>query len=242
MRADAQRNYDRLLHEAKQAFIVHGTEVPLEDIARHAGVGVGTLYRHFPDRYALMNAVFEQEVEKIAEEARQLVASEDDPTEALIAWLRAVAVHSTMYRGLSAAIMEASDSRMPACKTRLRDAGGMLLWRAQQSGDVKPDLRIADLLKLTSAIVLAAEKDPEDRGVFGRLMSLVIDGMRTHPGQGAPQRPATGGTPDEAAGPAASGDPATAAGRADADDHADADGTARSAARTTTGAPAPAAK
>uniref|UniRef100_UPI00084975B5 TetR/AcrR family transcriptional regulator n=1 Tax=Actinacidiphila rubida TaxID=310780 RepID=UPI00084975B5 len=180
MRADAQRNYDRLLEEAKQAFIVHGTEVPLEDIARHAGVGVGTLYRHFPDRYALMNAVFEQEVEQITEEALRLLNAED-PTQALASWLRAVALHSAMYRGLSAAIMEASDQRMPACKTRLRDAGGSLLWRAQQAGEVKPDLAIADLLKLTSALVVAAEKNQEDRGLFGRLMALVIDGIRTRP-------------------------------------------------------------
>src|SRR5689334_11324121 len=101
MRADAQRNYDSLLLEAQQAFIVHGTEVPLEDIAKHAGVGVGTLYRHFPDRYALMNAVFEQEVEKVTAQARELATAED-PMAALTTWLRAVAVHSTMYRGLSA--------------------------------------------------------------------------------------------------------------------------------------------
>ncbi|MBY8877187.1 TetR/AcrR family transcriptional regulator [Actinacidiphila acidipaludis] len=192
MRADAQRNYDRLLLEAKQAFIVHGTEVPLEDIARHAGVGVGTLYRHFPDRYALMNAVFVQEVEQITAQAEELVTAED-PTVALTSWLRAVAVHSTMYRGLSAAIMEASDSKMPACKTLLREAGGTLLRRAQEAGEVKSDLRIADLLKLTHAIVLAAEKTPDDRELFTRLMALAIDGMRVRPGGAAH------GTPDPAA-------------------------------------------
>ena len=188
MRADAQRNYDRLLLEAKQAFIVHGTEVPLEDIARHAGVGVGTLYRHFPDRYALMNAVFVQEVEQVTAQAQELLTA-DDPTAALTTWLRAVAVHSTMYRGLSAAIMEASD-KMPACKTLLREAGGTLLRRAQEAGQVKADLQIADLLKLTHAIVLAAEKTPDDHDLFARLMALAVDGMRVHP---------AGGTPDPAA-------------------------------------------
>src|SRR3954462_13499094 len=108
MRADAQRNYDRLLEEARQAFIVHGTEVALEDIARHAGVGIGTLYRHFPDRYTLMNAVFEQEVVKINERARELLDA-PDPVEALTQWLLSVAVHSTMYRGLAKAIMSAPD-------------------------------------------------------------------------------------------------------------------------------------
>src|SRR5947209_8746439 len=98
MRADAQRNYDRLLEEARQAFIVHGTDVALEDIARHAGVGIGTLYRHFPDRYTLMNAVFENELDALTQQARELIMA-DDPAEALTTWLRAVAVHSRSYRG-----------------------------------------------------------------------------------------------------------------------------------------------
>jgi AcrR family transcriptional regulator len=184
MRADAQRNYDKLLEEARQAFIVHGTEVALEDIARHAGVGIGTLYRHFPDRYSLMNAVFEQELEKITEQARDLLTA-DDPTEALVKWLKAVAVHSSYYRGLSAAIMTAPDSKMPACKQLLRSAGADLLSRAQEAGEIRLDTSIGDLLKLTSVLVTAAESDREDRALFGRLMSLVMDGLRTRP-QDAP--------------------------------------------------------
>lgn len=180
MRADAQRNYDRLLAEARQAFIVHGTDASLEDIARHAGVGIGTLYRHFPDRYALMNAVFEQEVELLTVRARELLTA-DSPTDALVQWLRMVAVHSTMYRGLSAAIM-AADTKMPACKIPLRAAGGALLERAQRAGEVREDATIADLLKLTNAIVLVAEKDPEHRAIFDRLMDLTLHGLRTPAG------------------------------------------------------------
>lgn len=178
MRADAQRNYDRLLEEARQAFIVHGTDVALEDIARHAGVGIGTLYRHFPDRYSLMNAVFQQELDALTARSHELIA-EDDPAQALITWLHAVAVHSAAYRGLAAAIMDAGDTRMVQCKTALRTAGGTLLRRAQQAGAIRDDATIADLLRLTSAIVLAVEKNPEERGLFGRLMSLAVDGMRT---------------------------------------------------------------
>ncbi|WP_405586730.1 TetR/AcrR family transcriptional regulator [Streptomyces sp. NBC_01190] len=180
MRADAQRNYDRLLEEARQAFIVHGTDVALEDIARHAGVGVGTLYRHFPDRYALMNAVFEQEVQALGVRGRELL-TEDDPATALILWLRAVAGHSAMYRGLAAAITEASTTKMPACAS-MPHVGGALLWRAQQAGAIRADVRIADLLKLTYAIVVTAEKNTADKEMFKRLMSLMIDGMRTRGG------------------------------------------------------------
>lgn len=180
MRADAQRNYDRLLEEARQAFVVHGTEVALEDIARHAGVGIGTLYRHFPDRYSLMNAVFEQELVKITAQAQELYRV-DDPADGLTRWLYAVAVHSTAYRGLAAAVMSAPDAKMPACKVRLRSSGGALLWRAQQAGLVRTDVDIADLLKMTHAIVMTAEADQEDRGLFGRLMSLAVHGLRTRP-------------------------------------------------------------
>jgi AcrR family transcriptional regulator len=178
MRADAQRNYDRLLEEARQAFIVHGTDVALEDIARHAGVGIGTLYRHFPDRYALMNAVFEQELDQLATRGHELMTA-DDPAAALTKWLYAVAVHSIPYRGLAACIMEGTGNRMHACKALLRGAGGALLKRAQDAGEVREDAQIGDLLKLTYAIVLAAEKNPEEPGLFSRLMSLVADGMRT---------------------------------------------------------------
>jgi AcrR family transcriptional regulator len=176
MRADAQRNYDRLLEEAKQAFIVHGTDVALEDIARHAGVGIGTLYRHFPDRYSLMNAVFIRELDALTERARTLIDA-DDPAQALFAWLRSVGAHSAMYRGLSSAILAQSDGRMLQCKTQLRESGGALLARAQEAGAVREGIEIGDLLKLTSAIVLCAEKNPEDRRTFERLMSLAVNGI-----------------------------------------------------------------
>jgi AcrR family transcriptional regulator len=176
MRADAQRNYDRLLEEAKQAFIVHGTDVALEDIARHAGVGIGTLYRHFPDRYSLMNAVFIRELDALNDRAEKLIAA-DDPADALFVWLRTVGAHSAMYRGLSSAILAQSDGRMLQCKARLRESGGALLARAQKSGAVREGIEIADLLKLTSAIVLCAEKNPEDSKTFDRLMSLAVNGI-----------------------------------------------------------------
>ncbi|WP_327289060.1 TetR/AcrR family transcriptional regulator [Streptomyces sp. NBC_01198] len=181
MRADAQRNYDRLLEEAKQAFIVHGTDVALEDIARHAGVGIGTLYRHFPDRYSLMNAVFIRELDQLSDRAGELIGA-DEPAEALFSWLRAVGAHSGMYRGLSAAILAQSDGRMLQCKARLRASGETLLTRAKEAGEVRDGIEIGDLLKLTSAIVMCAEKNPEDRKTFERLMSLAVNGILAAPG------------------------------------------------------------
>ncbi len=178
MRADAQRNYDRLLEEARQAFLVRGTDVALEDIARHAGVGIGTLYRHFPDRFALMSAVFEHELDALSSRAQELMTA-DDPAEGLTKWLHAVAVHSVPYRGLAACIMKETGNQMAACKSVLRASGSALLSRAQDAGAVRADVQIGDLLKMTYAIVQATEANPQERGLFGRLMSLAIDGMRT---------------------------------------------------------------
>jgi AcrR family transcriptional regulator len=179
MRADAQRNYERLLEEARQAFTVHGTDVALEDIARHAGVGIGTLYRHFPDRSSLINAVFVRELDALTDRARGLI-DEDDPAGALFSWLRAVATHSALYRGLSAAILAQSDGGMLQCKDRLRASGDALLRRAQETGAIREGIEIADLLKLMHAIVLCAEKNPEDKKIFDRLMSLAVNGVLTH--------------------------------------------------------------
>lgn len=181
MRADARRNYERLLTEARQAFVVHGTEAPLEDIARHAGVGIGTLYRHFPNRYALMDAVFEEETLALTARAGSLLEAES-PITALQEWLRAYAVYSAQYRGLAVALMEADEGRMPACKGALTAAGDQLLVRAQQAGEVRADVAVADIMRLTSAIVVAAERNPTDhRGTFQRLMDLTLDGYRARP-------------------------------------------------------------
>ncbi|MBD0735589.1 TetR/AcrR family transcriptional regulator [Streptomyces sp. CBMA29] len=203
MRADAQRNYDRLLEEATQAFFVHGTDVALEDIARQAGVGIGTLYRHFPDRYTLMNTVFERELVKLNARAQELL-EEQDPVDALTKWLYAVAVHSTAYRGLAKAIMSAPDAKMPACKALLRSSGEALLRRAQDAGEIRPDATMSDLLKLINAIVLTAENNREDKGLFARLMTLTLDGLRTRQGTGCGTAKDTGrgAVRETAAGPA----------------------------------------
>jgi AcrR family transcriptional regulator len=181
MRADARRNYERLLTEARQAFIVHGTEASLEDIARHAGVGIGTLYRHFPNRHALMDAVFEEETWALVARAESLLDAES-PIGALTEWLRAYAVHSSNYRGLAAALMETYQGKMPACKGASIEAADRLLTRAQEAGEVRSDVAVIDIMRLTSAIVVAAERNPTDhRGTFNRLMDLALQGIQTRP-------------------------------------------------------------
>ncbi|WP_069621855.1 TetR/AcrR family transcriptional regulator [Streptomyces niveus] len=180
MRADARRNYERVLGEARAAFAEHGTDASLEDVARRAGVGIGTLYRHFPTRQALMSAVFQEALADLLDRSRELAGS-DRPCHALVAWLRALITHAGEYRGLSRALMSASydaSSGLTQCSTKLRTAGELLLVRAQMSGDVRADTSIDDLMQLTNAIALAAEQAPDDPELADRLLTLTLTGPK----------------------------------------------------------------
>ncbi|MFE7774084.1 TetR/AcrR family transcriptional regulator [Streptomyces sp. NPDC057445] len=174
MRADARRNYERLLVEARAAFAEHGTDASLEDIARRAGVGIGTLYRHFPNRHALMNAVFQDALASLLERSREL-ASAEQPCGALVEWLRAIVTHAGEYRGVARALMSESLSQ---CSVPLRQAGARLLARAQEAGAVRVDVSIGDLMQLTNAIALAAEQDPSDPELADRLLTLTLRGLK----------------------------------------------------------------
>ncbi|MEV6175150.1 TetR/AcrR family transcriptional regulator [Streptomyces sp. NPDC051954] len=180
MRADARRNYDRLLTEARSAFAAHGTDASLEDVARRAGVGIGTLYRHFPNRHALLSAVFEDGVSDLLSRSRELLDA-SEPCAALVTWLREIVTHAGEYRGLSRALMSVShddSSALARCSDPIRDAGTALLTRAQKAGTVRPGVAIGDLLQLTHAIALAAEESPGDPELADRLLMLTLRGLK----------------------------------------------------------------
>lgn len=180
MRADARRNYERLLAEARSAFAAHGTEASLEDVARRAGVGIGTLYRHFPNRPALLSAVFEDAVSDLLARSRELLRA-PEPCAALVTWLGEMVTHAGEYRGLARALMAVSyddSSALARCSGPIREAGGALLTRAQEAGTVRPDVAIGDLLQLTHAIALAAEETPGDPALAGRLLRLTLRGLK----------------------------------------------------------------
>jgi AcrR family transcriptional regulator len=180
MRADARRNYDRLLAAAAVAFTADGPDASLEDIARHAGVGIGTLYRHFPTRAALLEASYLDQIESLCAQARDL-ADDPSPGAALTSWLHIFAAHNLRYRGLKGwlgAAMQDEGSPLSACKTTLRSAAGVLLTRAQQAGAIRPDLTVPELLRLVHAIILTAEIPPVAADQIDRLLSLLLDGLR----------------------------------------------------------------
>ncbi|WP_223188732.1 MULTISPECIES: TetR/AcrR family transcriptional regulator [unclassified Streptomyces] len=180
MRADARRNHERLLTEARAAFAEHGTEASLEDVARRAGVGIGTLYRHFPNRQALLSAVFEDGVAELLARAHELRRA-PEPCAALVTWLREMVAHASEYRGLARALMSVSPddtSALARCSAPIREAATALLTRAQQAGAVREDVAIGDLLQLTHAIALAAEETPGDPGLADRLLVLTLRGLK----------------------------------------------------------------
>ncbi|MFE6165724.1 TetR/AcrR family transcriptional regulator [Streptomyces sp. NPDC056486] len=193
-RADARRNYDRLLAQARTAFAEHGTDASLEDIARHANVGIGTLYRHFPNRHSLMSAVFEEAVSDLLDHSHALL-KDPQPCSALVTWLRAIITHAGEYRGLSRALMSAShddSSALSRCSRPMREAGTALLVRAQQAGAVRHGVSIGDLMQLTNAIALAAEETPDEPELADRLLMLTLRGLKPEgsaPEGSAPEEP-----------------------------------------------------
>jgi AcrR family transcriptional regulator len=179
MRADARRNYTRLVEEARAAFAEHGPAASLDDIARRAGVASGTLYRHFATREELIEAVLRDRVEALAERGTELLTAAE-PFDALDQWLHAVLDHATVYRGLSAELMTGLlDNRavVDGWHKQMFDVGEVLLGRAQQAGAVRGDATSSDVLKLVSAIAWATAGSPDGPAEAGRLLGLLLDGL-----------------------------------------------------------------
>jgi AcrR family transcriptional regulator len=183
MRADAQRNYDRLLKAAVAAFAEHGADdVSLEEIARRAGVGIGTLYRHFPTRQALLETVYTDQVEMLRVRARELEQA-DSPAEALAAWIRALTAFSSTKRNLTSALLETlgkDSTLLSTCAATICGAADDLLARAKEAGVVRADVDARDLIRLVHGVNIATQ-NPTDPGQADRLLGLILDGLRPQP-------------------------------------------------------------
>ena len=178
MRADARRNHDNLVAAARAAFTAGGTSAPLEDIAERAGVGIGTLYRHFPTRQALLEAVYVDEVEAMARAATDLAVL--PPWDALSQWLHQYVGFAATKRALNEALVEADPDSdvLLSCRTFITDAGTALVERAQRAGVVRPDTNFMDVVRMVSGIAMVPAADPEQTK---RLLELALDGLRYQP-------------------------------------------------------------
>ena len=180
VRADAQRNYERILAAARAAIAEEGTDASLRDVARRSGVGIGTLYRHFPTREALIEALLRQSFDALRATGQDLLTT-DQPEAALVAWLREFADSTTVYRGLPAAVMAAlgdEGSQLHAACQAMQAAGAQLLARAQQAGAVRPEVTAMDLFAFAAAVGWASEQAPGQPDLADRLTSLMLTGMR----------------------------------------------------------------
>ncbi len=178
VRADAQRNIDAVREAAKAVFAVSGVDAPVREIAARAGVGVATIYRHFPQRSDLVVAVFRHEVDACAEAARAL-AAEHEPGEALASWLRRYTRFIATKRGLAAALHSgdpAFDALPGYFNQRLRPALESLLESASAAGEVRADVQPDDLLHAVANLCLSADDDRS--GHAQRMVDLLIDGLR----------------------------------------------------------------
>lgn len=180
MRADARENRERLLEAARTVFAEQGTHASLNQIAHLAGVGPGTLYRHFPNLQSLLVAIIAGEVDALCARGRDLLGH-PSPDQALGSWLRALAVHATAMRGLVANEMmaAAADPAVAACHEAIRGTGAALLARAQAAGVATEEIDIVDLLKVINAIAWANQQSPGDDLLLDRLLTLLTNGVRT---------------------------------------------------------------
>ncbi|GAA2911846.1 helix-turn-helix domain-containing protein [Streptomyces mexicanus] len=171
-RKDAARNYDALLAAAREAFAEHGADASLEDIARRAGVGIGTLYRNFPTRRELFESVYADEVNELCRVAEEVGGLE--PWGALTAWLERFAGYMVTKRAVREALNDDSEI-FQACRESMYAAGGPLFERAQRAGRAREDMTFVDLLRMVAGITATAFDDDAQRR---RVLSIALDGVR----------------------------------------------------------------
>ena len=178
VRADAQRNLDALLQAAKAVFATSGVDAPVREIAEQAGLGVGTVYRHFPQRSDLIAAVFRREIDACAAEA-PILAAEYPPFEALARWMQRYAAFIATKRGLATALHSGNPAfdPLPAYfQQRLQPAFRALLDSAAAAGEVRADVDPEDLLGAVASLCMSAHNGGPGRAE--RMVALLVDGLR----------------------------------------------------------------
>jgi AcrR family transcriptional regulator len=202
MRADARKNYDHLLAVARDVVAEQGVDASLRDVARRAGVGLGTLYRHFPTREALLEALLRTGFDELSQKAGELEASSSSE-DALVSWLRDFVACAQDYRGVVAsmvAAIENAGSALHASCVTMKAAGTRLLKRAQADGSARTDIDGADLFALASALAWLGDQPtlaPRVDHLFGVIASAILtkrgtSGARTPARGAAPRRARTG--------------------------------------------------
>ena len=180
MRADAKRNYERLVTAAREVFAQEGGGASMEAIAKEAGVGIGTLYRHFPRRIDVVEAVYREDVDELTTVAESVTATME-PWPALVAWLEAFVRYASGKKRFLNELHEAFEKNPElrvASRERIVSALGLVLTPAQEAGVVRTDIDAPDLMQLLGSMCMSATLTPEQSG---RLLVMIEDGLRPPP-------------------------------------------------------------
>jgi AcrR family transcriptional regulator len=178
LRVDAQRSIDALLRSAVEVFATSGVDAPVREIAEKAGVGIGTLYRHFPQRADLIAAVFRNEIDACAD-AAPILAAEHEPGEALSRWMQRYAAFIVIKRGLATALHSGDPAFDPLrgyFEQRLQPALQALLDAAVEAGEVRANVDADDLLRAVASLCM--QPHDEDSAYAQRMVALLVDGLR----------------------------------------------------------------
>lgn len=177
LRADAQRNYDRLVESARATFTESGGDTPLEEVARRAGVGIGTLYRHFPNRLDLLETIYREDVDRLSGLARTLT-DEREPWEAMEAWLEEFSAYAATKRVLFQEIvaMAGKDAQVFIhSRAAIGEAGALIIGNAQRAGVARADIEVSDVTRLVGGCTMMPGADAAQQR---RMLQLVLDGLR----------------------------------------------------------------
>ena len=180
MRADAERNEKLIVRAARKVFATAGLAAPIDQIAQRAGVGIGTLYRHFPTKEALFEAVVIGRVEELVEEARRLIAS-NDPKTAFFELLSDLVRHGEGHKDLMDALDQQSfdlQKAVPGLLAEMWNAVGQLLRQAQRAGTVRRDVKLSHVQTLVTAACTAIDQQPGGDGLEGIVWTVIRDGLR----------------------------------------------------------------
>lgn len=175
-RADARRNYEKVVAAAHEAFAERGASTSLEEIARRAGVGIGTLYRHFPTRQALLEAVYVDEVEELCRSAADL--AELPPWDALVGWLHRFVAYLATKQALAEDLLSYVDrdaDLFRSSRAAMYAAGGPLLERAQEARVVRADTDLAEVIQMVGGIAKIPSSEP---GQIDHILEMALDGLR----------------------------------------------------------------
>ncbi|MBB3656606.1 AcrR family transcriptional regulator [Rhizobium sp. BK650] len=175
LRADAQRNRERILAAAEEVFLKKGATASLDDVAKRAGVGIGTLYRRFPTREELLAAAYSSRFLALAETSRARDTGHD-PLNAMRAYLEELVQHTNVYSGLAASLGTVLQVGTPGCAAASKE-GMRLLENAQTAGVIRHDIDFSDIVCIATAISLATGQESLPKAQIVRLVGVFMDGM-----------------------------------------------------------------